>query len=243
MAENENHDREMVNQNRTLRDYLQPVRTGTPSCIIQPLNANNFNFKPGIIPLIPHFHGMDSENPYLYIKEFEEVCSIFMDRTCTEEVIRLKLFPFSLKDKAKTWLNSLRPSTIGTWSRQVESTHGKYTVNEDDDLRAKLTLLSRKVEAMELKKVKEVHAVPKFSEKCGICEDHGHSTNECPMIPAFKEVLLDQSNAVNMIHKPYSGPNSNSYNPGWRSHPNFSWRGDQHVAPATLAPGPSQLAI
>ncbi|XP_042944702.1 uncharacterized protein LOC122278589 [Carya illinoinensis] len=30
---------------------------------------------------------------------------------------------------------------------------------------------------------------------------------------------------------------------GWRSHPNFSWRGDQHVAPATLAPGPSQLAI
>ncbi|XP_041011272.1 uncharacterized protein LOC121255044 [Juglans microcarpa x Juglans regia] len=300
MAENENHDREVVNQNRTLRDYLQPVRTSTPSCIIQPLNANAFNFKPGMIPLIPHFHGMDSENPYLHIKEFEEICSTFMDRTCTEEVIRLKLFPFSLKDKAKTWLNSLRPRTIGTWqemqteflkkffpihrtnalkrqimnftqkdsetfyqswerfkdllnacphhgyenwrlisffyesltpkmrqfvqtmcngeffdkepeeafeyfdylaenaqswdttdvhdrSRQVESGHGKYTLKEDDDLRAKLTLLSRKMEAMELKKVNEVHAVHKNSEKCSICEDHGHSTNECPTIPAFKE--------------------------------------------------------
>ncbi|XP_042945043.1 uncharacterized protein LOC122278900 [Carya illinoinensis] len=96
---------------------------------------------------------------------------------------------------------------------------------------------------MELKKVNEVHVVPKFSEKCGICEDHVHSTNECPTIPAFKEVLLDQSNAVNMIHKTYSGPYSNSYNPGSRSHPNLSWRGDQHVTPATLAPGPSQLAI
>lgn len=95
-------------------------------------------------------------------------------------------------------------------SKQVEFGHGKYVLKEDDDLRAKLTLLTRKMEAMELKKVNEVHAVPRISEKCGICEDHGHSTNECPTIPAFKEVLLDQSNAVNMIHKPYSGPYSNS---------------------------------
>ncbi|XP_042954342.1 uncharacterized protein LOC122290772 [Carya illinoinensis] len=348
MAENENHDREMGNPNRTLRDYLQPVRTSTPSCIIQPLDANNFNFKPEMIPLIPHFHGMDSENPYLHIKEFEEVCSTFMDRTCTKEVIRLKLFPLSLKDKAKTWLNSLRPRTIRTWqemqagflkkffpiqrtnalkrqimnfsqkdsetfyqcwerfkdlldscphhgyehwrvisffyesltpkmhqfvqtmcngnffdkepeetfeyfdylagnaqtwdttdvhdrSRQVESSHRKHTLNEDDDLRAKLTLLPRKVEAVELKKVNEVHAVPKFSEKGDICEDRGHSTDEYPTIPAFKEVLLDQSND--------SGPYTNSYDPGWRSHPNLSWRGDQHVTSATLAPEPSQLAI
>ncbi|XP_042944665.1 uncharacterized protein LOC122278551 [Carya illinoinensis] len=99
------------------------------------------------------------------------------------------------------------------------------------------------MEAMESKKVNEVQAIPKFSEKCCICENHGHSTNECPTIPAFKEVLLDQSNTVNMTHKPYSSPYSNSYNPGWRSHPNFSWRGDQHVAPATLALGPSQLTI
>ncbi|KAG6725844.1 hypothetical protein I3842_02G050900 [Carya illinoinensis] len=144
-----------------------------------------------------------------------------------------------LAENAQSW----DTTDVHDRSRQVESSHGKYIVNEDDDLRAKLTLLSRKVEAMELKKVNEVHVIPKFSEKCGICEDHEHSTNECPTIPAFKEVLLDQSNAVNMIHKPYSGPYSNSYNPGWRSHPNLSWRGDQHVTPATLAPGPSQLAI
>ncbi|KAF5468959.1 hypothetical protein F2P56_013066, partial [Juglans regia] len=46
-----------------------------------------------------------------------------------------------------------------------------------------------------------------------------------------------------MIQKPYSGPYSNSYNPGWRNHPNFGWRNDQQLAPAALAPGPSQLAI
>ena len=34
---------------RTLKDYLQPARSSAPSCIIFPTNANNFNFKPGMI--------------------------------------------------------------------------------------------------------------------------------------------------------------------------------------------------
>ena len=67
-----------------------------------------------MISLLPKFHGLDSENPYQHLKEFEEVCSTFHDQLCNEETIRLKLFPFSLKDKGKTWLNSLRPRSIGT---------------------------------------------------------------------------------------------------------------------------------
>ena len=55
---------------RTLKDYLQPARSSAPSCIIFPTNANNFNFKPGMISLLPKFHGLDSENPYLHFKEF-----------------------------------------------------------------------------------------------------------------------------------------------------------------------------
>ena len=87
---------------RTLREYLQPTRSSAPSCIIFPTNANNFNFKPGMISLLPKFHGLDSKNPYLHFKEFEEVCSTFHDQSCNIEINRLKLFSFSLKDKAKT---------------------------------------------------------------------------------------------------------------------------------------------
>ena len=79
------------------------------------LMQKKFNFKPNMISLLPKFHGLDSENPYLHFNEFKEVCSTFHDQSCNEEIIRLKLFPFSLKDKAKTWLNSLRPRSIGTW--------------------------------------------------------------------------------------------------------------------------------
>ena len=100
---------------RTLRDYLQPTRSSAPSCNIFPTNANNFNFKPSMISLLLKFCGLDSENPYLHFKEFEEVFSTFYDQSCNEETIRLKLFPFSLIERAKTWLNSLRPRSIGTW--------------------------------------------------------------------------------------------------------------------------------
>ena len=55
-----------------------------------------------MISLLPKIHALDSENPHLHFKEFEEVCALFHDQSCNEETIRLKLFPFSLKGKAKT---------------------------------------------------------------------------------------------------------------------------------------------
>jgi hypothetical protein len=36
------------------------------------------------------------------------------------------LFPFSLKDKAKLWLNSLRPRSIGTWREMQAEFLKKY---------------------------------------------------------------------------------------------------------------------
>jgi hypothetical protein len=83
---------------------MNPTRISAPSCIVFSLDASHFNFKSGIIQLLPSFHGLDLENPYLHLREFEEVCNTYNDSNCSMNTIRLKLFPFSLKDKAKTWL-------------------------------------------------------------------------------------------------------------------------------------------
>ncbi|RVW73643.1 hypothetical protein CK203_057036 [Vitis vinifera] len=64
------------------------------------------DYKAHIVPLLPNFHGMESENPYSHIKEFEEVCNTFREGGASIDLMRLKLFPFTLKDKAKIWLNS-----------------------------------------------------------------------------------------------------------------------------------------
>ena len=92
------------NRVRTLKDHMNPIRTSAPSCIVFPPDASHFNFKPCIIQLLPSFHGLDLENPYLHLREFEEVCNIYNDLNCSMNTIILKLFPFSLKYKAKTWL-------------------------------------------------------------------------------------------------------------------------------------------
>ena len=68
------------------------------------------------MPLLPTFHGMESENPYSHIKEFEEVCNTFQEGGASIDLMRLKLFPFTLKDKTKIWLNSLRLRSIRTWT-------------------------------------------------------------------------------------------------------------------------------
>jgi hypothetical protein len=40
--------------------------------------------------------------------------------------IRLKLFPFSLKDKAKTWLQNLRPGSIHAWDKMQQQFLKKF---------------------------------------------------------------------------------------------------------------------
>ena len=61
------------------------------------------------------FRGIKNENPYSHIKEFEEICSKFREANTPLEILLMKLFSLTLKDRAKTWLNSLRPYSIRNW--------------------------------------------------------------------------------------------------------------------------------
>ena len=101
------------NAYRSMRDHIHPPRVSAPSCIIPP--AEEVAVKPYLVPLLPTFHGMENENPYNHIREFEEVCATFKEGAVDMELLKLKAFPLTLKDKAKFWLNALRPRTIRNW--------------------------------------------------------------------------------------------------------------------------------
>ena len=122
-----------LNTFRSMRDHIHPLRLSAPSCIIPP--TEEMVVMPYLMLLLPTFHGMESENPYTHIREFEEVCNTFKEDTTIVDLIRLKPFPFTLKYKVKIWLNSLRPSTIQKWTEmQAEfvkkffSTHRTYSL-------------------------------------------------------------------------------------------------------------------
>jgi hypothetical protein len=99
-----------------------------------------------------------------------------------------------------------------------------YSLREDHDLQAKLASLARKVEALELKKSRQLKSVQDIV--CQICETNDHSTNDCPTLPSFKECLHEQVHALNSFQWPNHNPYSKTYNPGCRNHPNFNWKSD-----------------
>ena len=43
-----------------------------------------------------------------------------------QEALRLRLFPFSLRDQARAWLNSLPSDSITTWNGLVDKFFMKY---------------------------------------------------------------------------------------------------------------------
>ena len=65
-------------------------------------------FKPGMIQLLPTFHGLERENPYMHARDFEDVVATFEGRSNAINTVKLRFFPFSLKDSAKVWLYFLR---------------------------------------------------------------------------------------------------------------------------------------
>ena len=93
---------EQVIHEKTLLEYFSPVVASTPSCIVLPqTNASHFELKPAILQLLPSFYGLEREDPYMHVKEFLEICSTFRFQNFNDESVKLRMFPFSLKDKAK----------------------------------------------------------------------------------------------------------------------------------------------
>ncbi|RVX13009.1 hypothetical protein CK203_009808 [Vitis vinifera] len=168
--------------------------------------------RPHIVPLLPNFHGMESENPYAHIKEFEEVCNTFREGGASIDLMRLKLFPFTLKDKAKIWLNSLRPRSIRNWvdlqAEYMEAINACPHHGFDTWL-----LVSYFYDGMS-SSMKQI-----LETMCG-----GDFMNECPTMPAVREMLGDQANVVGQFRPNNNAPYGNTYNSSWRNHPNFSWK-------------------
>ena len=105
----------LPNVERTLRKILQPQRTTKNSCICLPKEANQFLMTLEMIRLLPVYQGVDFENPYSFMRDFEDVCSAFLSTGSPLHIICMVLFPFSLKEKAKIWIHSLAPNSIFTW--------------------------------------------------------------------------------------------------------------------------------
>ena len=154
---------------RTTRDHIHPQRVNAPSCII-PI-ADDVVVRPYLVPLLPTFHGMENENPYTHIREFEEVCTTFKEGVPDMDLLKRKEFPLTHKDKGKIWLNSLRLRTIRNWTElQAEFLKKFFSTSKTNSLKRQMYTYS----AYENENF--YRCWERFMETINACPHHGFDT-------------------------------------------------------------------
>ena len=154
---------------RTMRDHIHPPRVSAPSCIMPP--AEDVAVRPYLVPLLPTYHGMEKENPYTHIRDFEEVCTTFKEGMMDMDLLKLKAFPLTLKDKAKIWLNSLRPRTIRNWAElQAKFLKKFFSAHKTNNLKRQIyTFVAQDGERF-------YQCWERFMETISACPHHGFDT-------------------------------------------------------------------
>ena len=215
-------------RNEFLNKFFPPTRTNALMRAIQ-----NFSEKPGepfaavwerykdLLHAIPH-HGLDVGQICAYFQQglslnnkqyIQMMCAgKFYEKSAREAI---QLFD-TIAENARTWETNTSIDTAKVHSTPIGG--GIHHLKENDELQAKIANLTRKLEAIEMKKVNKVTSVPqvpsvpiapRVEEPCIICDDPTHSTINCPNLPQVKGAIqIEQANA------------------GWGKHPNFSWRNE-----------------
>ena len=113
----------------TMEDFRRPVIQAEYSAVRQPaVEANNFELKPTLITMVQQnqFTGHPTEDPNEHLGRFLRMVNIVKLNGVRPEVIKLHLFPFSLRDIAATWYELLPYGSIDTWEELVEAYLGRF---------------------------------------------------------------------------------------------------------------------
>ena len=105
-----------------------------------PIEATQYEIKSIIIQMLPSFYGLNNEDPYKHMDEFLEMCLTIKIHNFSDDALRLKLFSFLLKDKAKYWLHSLDSMTISIWDQlQSEFLKKNFLIEKMNQIRKAIT--------------------------------------------------------------------------------------------------------
>ena len=120
---------------RTLKQLSAPDLNHAPLAIQYPEIGENVSFelKSGLVHLLPNFHGRNGEDPIKHLAEFDSVCTGMKPRDVTEDQIKLRAFPFSLKDKANDWFYHLSSNSITTWNQMKQAFFGEVLSFKQDE--------------------------------------------------------------------------------------------------------------
>ncbi|KAG9444571.1 hypothetical protein H6P81_015911 [Aristolochia fimbriata] len=271
---------------KTMEHYVQSNPNAQRSAILRPEVPSNFEINFHILSMIQNnyqFGGLSNEDLNEHIETFLEICDTFRFKDVTNEAVWLRLFPFTLRDRAKTWerfkelLRKCPNHEIPRWMQMEIFYHGitvstqslidvaaggtmnKKTPNEVYELIEEMAsniyqypversargrvvgihnvdhvlALQAQVESL-TKQLSKLHTPSLVAQICDMCVG-GHPNHECQAGNVQALSLLDRANYVSNFRRS-NDPYSNTYNSGWRTHPNFSWSNNNNQQSNTQQP-------
>ena len=77
-------------------------------------SAESYEINTALLNLVmkDQFSGLPSEDVASHLNNFLELCDMQKKKYVDNDIVKLKLFPFSLRDRAKTWFSSLPKNNI-----------------------------------------------------------------------------------------------------------------------------------
>ena len=108
---------------RTIEDFWRLVIRDNYSAVRQPaIEANNYELKPALITMVQQhqYTGHPPKDPNEHMGRFLRMANKVKLNGVRPEVIKLQLFPFSLRDVAATWFESLPCESVDNWDDLME---------------------------------------------------------------------------------------------------------------------------
>jgi hypothetical protein len=105
------------------------------------IRDGSFELQPALINMVQQipFCGKASEDANGHLQHFLEICSTFTIRGVTQDVVRLRLFPFSSLGKVKQWFYSNKEA-MSTWEKCSNAFLTKFfSLGETNALRNKIS--------------------------------------------------------------------------------------------------------
>ncbi|KAJ9539018.1 hypothetical protein OSB04_031751 [Centaurea solstitialis] len=156
----------------------------TPRSAIKKTDGKMVEINKGLIKMINtiSFDGEPSGNPYQHLEAFEDLCDLVNTK---EDEVKLRVFSFTLTNKAKDWFKKLLPGSIRTWDDLKSAFLSRYfPISRANKIRAEIRNFKQGKDSL-------VKAWERYKDLFLIFPNHGIDDRE--MINIFYAGLTNDS--------------------------------------------------
>ena len=166
---------EYANELPLIESFTPQIPQGYNAIGRQEITATNFELKNGVIPLVQGlgFSGLYNEDPYLHLENLNEIADTIKINGVSRDAICLKLFPFSLKDRAKRQLQGLARNSVNSWEELATAFLQKFFPPSKT---SQLKLEIAQYKQFEFENLYETWE--RFKELLKQCPQHGYSDED-----------------------------------------------------------------